>query len=289
MKIKLLVFLFTVVAAAESLAQESKVRSRVLNNQTVNYSSVKNNMKKETLTINVDSFYDPNFDYSTFSGRVTDRDDTASVVKISSENKNVKFFRAGDLIEFKLHSSKKEEYCKGNVRSIEPDYFVMYITDLTPCFPKGEYFRRGTALIMHSLKLSERVREASIYRASLLNKKTDFMGQLNSINNGIWNFEERKVRLAAEYDKKIADIEKEKVKALGDLVSRKNDEITLQRELTYRLDNIDYEIDYYRVEKVENLLDRWHLDHDLGYPVYDRPETPRAKQKKESQSDFQSL
>lgn len=286
MKIKLFIFLLTL--NAHSFAQESRVRSRVLNNQTVKYEAVKNNMKKETLTVNADSFYDPNFDYSTFSGRVTDRDDTGAIIKISSENKNVKFFRAGDLVEFKLHSSTKDQYCKGNVRSIEPDYFVMYTTDLSPCFPKGEYFRRGTALIMHSLKLSERVREASIYRASLLNKKTDFMGQLNSINNGIWNFEERKVKLAAEYDKKIADMEKDKIKALDDLVSRKNDEITLQRELAYRLDNIDYEIDYYRVEKVENLLDRWHLDHDLGYPVYDRPETPRAKQK-ESQSGFQSL
>ena len=51
-----------------------------------------------------DSFYDPKHDYSTFTGRVTDRDDTASIVKISSENRNIKFFRSGDMVRFRLAS-----------------------------------------------------------------------------------------------------------------------------------------------------------------------------------------
>ena len=51
----------------------------------------------------------------------------------------------------------------------------------------------------------------------------------------------------------------------------------LQRELAYRLDNIDKELSFYRIEKVEPLFDRWHLDHDLGYPVYERPEEIRPR------------
>jgi hypothetical protein len=248
--------------------------SRVLESITVR-SDATNNMPKKTLVIPADSFYDPKTDYQTFSGRVTDRDATSSIVKISSENKNVKFFRAGDLVEFKMDSRKDGEYCQGYVRSLEPDYFVMYTKDLFPCFPKDEYFRRGTALIMHSEKLAQRIREASVYRASLLVKKKDFMGQLNDINSGIWNFEERKVQLAADFDRRVAEIEKEKMKALDELLSKKNDEIKLQRELAYRLDSIDKELDFYRIEKHELLFDRWHLDKDLGYPVYDRPEEIR--------------
>jgi hypothetical protein len=234
-------------------------------------------LPKETLKIGADSFYDTKFDYSKFSGRVTDRDATASIVKISSENKNVKFFRAGDLVEFKIQNSKDDGLCQGFVRSIEENYFVMFVKDLFPCFPKEEYFRRGTALIMQSDKLAMRVREASIYRASLLNKKKDFMGQLNGINQDVWNFEERKIQVAAEYDQKIAEIEKQKTKALDQILSQKNDQIKLQRELAYRLDNIDKELIFYRVEKDELLFDRWHLDHDLGYPVYDKPEEIRPR------------
>jgi len=230
----------------------------------------------ETLQIDADSFYDVNFDYSNFSGRVTDRDSSASIVKVSSENKNVKYFRAGDLIEFKIQNNKEGQFCQGNIRSIEDNYFVMYVKDLFPCFPKEDYFRRGTVLVMHSEKLATRVREASVYRASLLNKKKDFLGQLNDINQDVWNFEERKIQVAAEYDKKIAEIEKQKAKAMDSLLSQKNDQIRLQRELAYRLDSIDSEIKFYRIENQELLFDRWHLDQDLGYPVYQKPEAIRV-------------
>ncbi len=232
----------------------------------------------ETLKIDADSFYDTQFDYSKFSGRVTDRDATSSIVKVSSENKNVKFFRAGDLIEFKIQNSKSSDLCSGFVRSIEDNYFVMYVKDLFPCFPKEEYFRRGTALIMQSDKLATRVREASVYRATLLNKKKDFMSQLNGLNQAVWNFEERKIQVAAEFDQKMVEIEKQKTKALDQILSEKNDQVRLQRELAYRLDNIDKEVAFYRIDKEEFLFDRWHKDHDLGYPVYDRPEPLRDRQ-----------
>lgn len=250
--------------------------SRALNSLTVR-SDVKNKMARETLKIGADSFYDINFDYDKFSGRVTDRDATSSIVKVSSENKNTKFFRAGDLVEFRIQNSKEGEYCQGFVRSLEPDYFIMYAKDLFPCLSKDEYFRRGTVLIMQSEKLGQRVREASVYRASLINKKKDFMTQLNGINNGIWNFEERKVIIAADFDRRIVEMEKEKIKALDELITKKNDEIVLQRELAFRLDNLDKELDFYRIEKHELMFDRWHLDKDLGYPVYDRPEEIRPK------------
>lgn len=270
MKIIILAFIF--VTSIEVNAAES----RALGNRTLRADFSKG-IKKETLIIGADSFYDTKFDYDSFSGRVTDRDATTSVVKISSENKNTKFFRAGDLVEFKIQSTKDGDWCQGFVRSLEPDYFVMYTKDLGPCFPKEEYFRRGTALIMRSEKLGQRVREASVYRASLINKKKDFMGQLNGINNDVWNFEESKVQMAAEYDRRIVEMEKEKLRALDELLNKKNDQIKLQRELAYRLDTIDKELDFYRIEKQELIIDRWHLDKDLGYPVYDRPEEVRPR------------
>ena len=269
-------YLLLVLTINSSNAVELR-ESRALNSLTVRSNVTKNNMARKTLKIGLDSFYDINFDYEKFSGRVTDRDETSSIVKVSSENKNTKFFRAGDLVEFRIQNSSNDKFCQGFVRSLEPDYFIMYARDLFPCLPKEEYFRRGTVLVMQSEKLGQRVREASVYRASLIDKKQDYMIQLNGINNGIWNFEERKVVVAAEFDRRIAEMEKEKIKALDELITKKNDEIVLQRELAFQLDNIDKELDFYRIEKHELMFDRWHLDKDLGYPVFDKPEEIRPK------------
>lgn len=237
----------------------------------------KNNMPTEDLVIDADSFYDPKTDYSIFSGRVTDRDETASILKVTSENKNTNFFRAGDPLKFRVQINTKGDFCEGFVRSIEEGYFVIFVKDLKPCFPNNDYFRRGTALIFQADRLSERVREASLYRASLIKKKKNYMSQLNQINQNLFSYEEKKVQIASEYDRKIAEIEAEKVKDLDKLLNGRNDEIRLQRELAYRLDSIDKEMNFYRIDRHELLVDRWHLDQDLGYPVYKRPEAVRAE------------
>jgi hypothetical protein len=236
----------------------------------------KNKVPEEVLMIDADSFYDPSEDYSRFSGRVTDRDDTGTVVKVSSENKNARYFRAGDFVQFKIQNMESGDYCEAYIRSIEDQHFVMFVKDLHPCFKTAEYFRRGTALIFKSDKLAIRVREASVYRASLIKKKKDFMFQLNSINQNLFSYEERKVQAVADIDRKISELEKEKIKELDRLVTERNDEIRLQRELAFRLDSIDKELDFYRLDKREQMIDRWHLDQDLGHPVYKRPEDIRT-------------
>jgi hypothetical protein len=248
-------------------------------NICTNTGAVENNKKimKTKLKVDADSFYDQAMDYSKFSGRVTDRDATGSIVKVSSETKNIRFFHAGDLVEFKIQARENGDFCQGYVRSIETNYFVMFVKDIAPCYGNTDYFRRGTALKMQSEKLSQRVKEASVYRASLLHKKKDYLDQLNKINQSIWTFEERKIQVAADFDKQILEVEKAKQKSIGEMLDKKNDEIRLQKELIARLDGIDREFDFYRVDKEELLFDRWHLDHDLGPPVYERPEELRPK------------
>ncbi len=219
----------------------------------------------------LDALYDPKANYAKFSGRVTDRDETSSIIKVSSESMNVKFFRAGDPVFFKVQNDTDKEYCEGYVRSIEDEFFVVFVKDLAPCFPGDNYFRRGTALVFHSDRLAKRVREASVYRGSLITKKKDYLSQLNNLNRNVYSFEERKVQVAAEFDKKILQLEQEKLKALDRMLNERNEYIRLQRELTYRLDNLDKELRFYQIERQELQFDRWHMDKDFGYPVYEKP------------------
>lgn len=218
-----------------------------------------------------DSFYDKDFDYSSFSARVTDRDKTSNIIKISSENRNIKFFRAGDEVLFNIASMKDRDKCEGHVRSVEDKYFVIFVKDLIPCWGKSEYFRRGTVLVVKSFRLAERVREASIYRGILLKRKKSFFRQLNNVNHFVWSYNQQKVKVAADYDREIARIRKKKQRALEELQLNKKDQIVLQKELIHRLDGVDEDLDFYRIEKDELMIDRWHLDQDLGVPVGKRP------------------
>lgn len=219
-----------------------------------------------------DSFYDPKYDYSQFTGRVTDRDDTNAIVKISSENKNIKFFRSGDPVRFRL-AAQNTRFCRGYVRSVEKEYFVLYVQDITLCWGKNDYFRRGSLLVFNSDTLASRVRDASTYRIVLLRRRSDFYKQLNDVNHFVWSYEQEKIKLAAEYDEKITALRQAKQKAMDMMATKKRDSINLQRELAYRLDQLDEDLEFYRVDKDDPKIDRWHLDHDLGKPVTRRPKS----------------
>jgi hypothetical protein len=215
---------------------------------------------------------DPNFDYERFSGRVTDKDDSARIFKVKTENNNSKFFRAGDEVLFKLNLKEDRRYCKGFVRSVEDFHFTMYVETLAPCFSSDDYFKRGTILNFYSKVLGLRVFEASKYREQLILRKEDFLKQLNDINHFIWTFDQQKVKTAANFDEEINRLQREKRKALDDLISLKHERLILQTELMKKLNELDESLIFYRVERQELMTDRWNQDHDVGLPMGQRPQ-----------------
>lgn len=217
----------------------------------------------------------PEIDYERFSGRVSDKDDSARVFKINVENNNTKFFRAGDLVLFKVNLKENRDYCKAFVRNVEDFHFTIYVETLAPCYSTKEYFRRGTVLNFYSRTLAERVLEASRFREQLIERKEDFLKQLNDINNFLWTFEQQKVKTAAEYDEAINKLQREKRKALDDLITLKQERLILQNELMRKLSELDGSLKFYRVERQELMTDRWNLDHDQGLPFPQRPQTIR--------------
>ncbi|MCB9061806.1 MAG: hypothetical protein H6622_09815 [Halobacteriovoraceae bacterium] len=219
-------------------------------------------------------FYDEKVDYSKFTGRVSDRDSSANILKIQSEYKNIKFFRAGDMVLFNV-SVKGEaegEACTGYVRGVENSYFILYVQALNRCWDGDTYFRRGTFLLFNSEALSKRIKDVTLYRAVLLRRRKDFLAQLNDVNTFVWGYDQERIKLAAEYDKKLAEIETAKSQAMDRLLSRKLDQIRLRELLIEKLTFLDKDLEHYRVDKDELLYDRWNVDHDLGKPVKRRPQ-----------------
>lgn len=225
----------------------------------------------------LDSFYDPNIDYARFSGRVSDKDETATILKVQVETKNTKFFKASDPVEFRVANKRDAKPCQGNVRANEGNYLTIFVKNLYPCWGESYNFRRGTILIFESERLAQRVKDASRYRVALLSKRRDFLHQLNDVNKFVWGFSQVQVDVASEYDRKIIELQKQKELAMSSLISKKRDQIRLQRELTYRMDELDQDLAYYLVEKDELFTDRWHLDHEDGLPTYERPAPVKSR------------
>ena len=158
--------------------------------------------------VGLDSFYDPNIDYSKFAGRLTDKDESGMILKVYTESRNIKFFKPSDALFFRVTKFREKKPCKANVRSVEKNYITIYSKNLIPCWGQNYNFRRGMQMIFQSERLAQRIKTASRYRVALLTKKRDFLYQLNDVNKFVWGFKQQQVKLAAEYDRKILEIQK---------------------------------------------------------------------------------
>ncbi len=218
---------------------------------------------------------DPEVDYERFSGRVSDKDDSGRIFKVKVENNNTKFLRAGDLVLFKVNLREAGDYCKAFVRSTEEFHFTIYVESLAPCYSTSDYFKRGTIVNFYSKALALRVFEASKYREQLILRKEDFLKQMNDINHFLWTFDQQKVKTAADYDEQINRLQREKRKAIDDMITLKQEKLVIQNELMKKLTELDESLLFYRVERQELMTDRWNLDSDQGLPMGQRPQNLR--------------
>lgn len=215
------------------------------------------------------AFLDPNVDYSQFYGRVSDKTQDDVTFKIKVENTNAKFFHEGDVVEFKVmrHSNN---LCQAEVQSTELAHFVMRVRDLSKCWDGG-YFKRGTVLEFNAPILQQRVQEASVKREQLIREKEEMMGKLNGVNHYLFGFDMNRGQVLTDYDNKIEELKAAKEKAINDLYAEKKSQSVAQSSMVQKLSELDEALDFYRIDRVENITDRFTLDHDTSAPVMARP------------------
>ena len=207
------------------------------------------------------SHYDKNFDYSRFIGRMTDRNKPGNTFKVFSKNTNVKLLRSGDQVFFKYPFGSKH-YCKGSVRNTEDhDYFVIYAHDLSPCLRKGEIgIRRGSKLHFLSPGLLKRVHQAHLQHQVLIKRRAQFLKQLDEINHFIWTYQQQKIKTSAKYKEEMVKLQQDEQRALDILREKKKDGFLLQREFNQRIDKLDQNLHFYRIEKTEKIKESWKQD-----------------------------
>jgi hypothetical protein len=211
-------------------------------------------------------------DYSKFYGRITDRNQRGDILKIHTENSNIKLFQAGDVTRFYLASKLDQDPCIAYVRDVENNYLVVSVNNIDQCWNLFGGIRRGAILKFDSEILAKRVIDASVFREVLIKRKNDYLSQLRSVNEFLVNFKQNKVKEIANLEQAIVQLEENKLKKINELNIKRKDYIHLQRELNFRLDKLDEDIEVYRLERVELLRDRWAQDLDLGKPMGTRPQ-----------------
>lgn len=217
-----------------------------------------------------DSYFDPGQDFSHQLGRVSDYDKEKKNYKIRFENNNIKFLKNGDVMTFHVVNRKKG-VCRGQVRAVEDFHIVVEVPTLEPCWDGIEYFRRGTILSIKIPSMSQRLYEASSFRKILIQRKADFLEQMKNLNNFLYNYDQERVGLIVNYDERIAKVMEEKKKAVRALEAKRRESYDLRMELGKKLDKLDRDIRFYRIERQETLIDRWNLSHDSGLPLGERP------------------
>jgi hypothetical protein len=206
-------------------------------------------------------------DYSHFYGRITDVSKDGAILRVNTENKNIKLFRSGDVVKFKLTKNKDGENCIGYVRDVDGDYLVYSVMSFAACSINEERLRVGSLLKLESKQLSERIGDALVFRDVLEKRKDDFLLQLNEVNQWLWSFKEQKLKEVAKYDQEIEAIKLRKFKSVSNLNLKRKDYLHLQRELKFRLDELDRDLEFYRIQNSRVLRDRWAKDRDLGIEV----------------------
>ena len=154
----------------------------------------------------------PNEDYSKFYGRITDRNNKGDILKIHTENANIKLFQAGDVTKFYLASRLEESPCVGYVRDIEDNYLVISVNNIEQCWNKFGGIRRGSILKFDSEILAKRIVDAGVFREVLIKRKNDYLSQLKEVNNFLLNFKQSKVKEISRIEQEIVKLEEMKLK-----------------------------------------------------------------------------
>ena len=211
-------------------------------------------------------------EYSKFYGRITDRNQRGNILKIHTENSNIKLFQAGDITKFFMASKVSKEACIGYVRDVENNYLVLSVNNIDKCWSQFGRIRRGSMIKLESEILAKRIIDAGIFREVLIKRKNDYLKQLEEVNNFLLSFKQNKVIELARIEQEIVQLQEKKIRKANSLNLKRKDYIHLQRELNFRLDKLNEDIETYRLEKVRLLRDRWARDHDLGKPIGARPQ-----------------
>ncbi len=202
-------------------------------------------------------------DASTFSGRISSLNDTAQLMRIKINFKNLKYVNQNDRIEF-WNETYPERRCIGYVKARTNDYLMLKIPNYQTCIKKV-FVTTGTYLHMYSPDLEKNLNIGKELVGVLLKKEMAltskklryqkeldiYVEKMDAVNK---RYEVLRQKLELEWQRELASLEEDKTKSF---MNYKNTEA--------RLNEVHHKMEKYRIQDQNLYEDRWSLDPKLYY------------------------
>ena len=198
---------------------------------------------------------------SHFAGRVSRTNPTASLMRIRTDNSNIKFLRYRDRVDF-WNESYPDLRCLGYVEGRTNDYLLLRVASYATCIRKV-HFTTGSYLNFRSVDMDQTLVTVKELVEILLKKrlamttkkerhKRELEGHVERVDTVNKRYEILRQKLEIEWNKELAALEEDKAVIFTEF---KNSEA--------RLNEIDTKLEAYKIEDHNLKLDRWSLDPAL--------------------------
>lgn len=194
----------------------------------------------------------------TFSGRISKLNPIKSLMRVRLEFANSKFLRTNDGIEF-WNEGMPMVRCQAAIVGKSGEYFLMRVYEWKHCINKVG-FSVGSHVYFESKDLEKTLVTAREMVKVLLQKRMVLQGQSTNKDNDLNDQSSQLENINARYEAMIERIKSEWNEAIKGLSSAKSTNQLELNSLRAQLDEIDFQLERYRVEDANFKKDRWAID-----------------------------
>ncbi len=194
----------------------------------------------------------------TFSGRVSRLNPTASLVRVRLDFANAKFLRTNDGVEF-WNESMPSVRCQAAVVGKSGEYYLLRVYEWKLCISKVG-FSVGSHVYFESKDLEKTLSTAREMVKVLLQKRMVLSAQTTNKKNDVNDQSSQLENINARYEAMIERIRSEWNEAIKGLSAGKSTNQVELNSLQAQLDELDFQLERYRVEDANFKKDRWAID-----------------------------
>lgn len=195
-----------------------------------------------------------------FPGRISKLNPSLSLMRVRMNFSNAKFLRENDSVEFwnEGHPQKK---CFGAIAGKSAEYFLIKVTDWNNCVQKVG-FSVGAYILFQSSDLEKTLAIARDMVKILLQKRLVLENMLSNKKVKLDDQISQVEAINSNYQAMIERIKNEWNNALKNLQDSKSDSERQVNSYQAQLDDLDFQLEKYRVENENFKKDRWSLDEN---------------------------
>jgi len=207
-------------------------------------------------------FFHEVFSQTILKARVSRINPTKQLVRLRFESLNSKFLQTNDDLEVwnELTSSLK---CQAAVIGKSSEYYLMRIYQWEKCFSRSG-FTVGSLLFLSSKNLEKTLVNAREMRRILLLKRALTSSKIDQVKNGNENNLSNIEYINNKYETMIQKIKEDWNNSLKSANEIASNEEKLLNSYRNSINEIDFELERYKIEDENTKLDRWALDQTIN-------------------------